>query len=236
VGNSDTGIGGPTLFVDREAGGILASSVRRGAFMPTVLLNGSTYAIDSAPATWHDLLALLDRDLDREGRTVASVRFDGIDEPAFRAPDLLTRALTPADVIEVDVDTPRGLILRALDEASASVPEVAQAAVLLAGQYRGGAHLAQTNQELGTFAETLSHLMALVAAAGQVLQVNLREVDAADGPVADTITQLDAAVTAMLDAHANQDWITLADSLEYDLAPLVPRLRGVIDHLAAVAA
>jgi hypothetical protein len=203
--------------------------------MPNVLLNGSAYALATAPATWHDLLAILDQDLDRQGQTVASVRFDGIDEPAFRAPDLLARPIAPAAVIEVDVDTPKGLILRALDEASASVPEVAAAAVTLAGRYRL-ADVAEANQQLGMFAETLSHLMALVAAAGQVLEVNLREVQAADGPVAETITQLDAAVSTMLEAHAGQDWITLADSLEYDLAPLVSRLRGVIDHLAAVAA
>lgn len=202
--------------------------------MPNVLLNGSTYALATAPATWHDLLAILDQDLDRQGQTVASVRFDGIDEPAFRAPDLLARPLAPAAIIEVDGDTPRGLILRALDEASASAPEVARAAVTLAERYRLS-DVAAANKELGVFAETLSHLMALVAAAGQVLQVNLRDVQAAEGPVAETITQLDTAVSTMLEAHAGQDWITLADTLEYDLGPLVRRLRGVIDHLASVA-
>lgn len=203
--------------------------------MPNVLLNGSAYMPDAAISTWNDLLGTIDTHLDTQGQAVAAVRFDGVDEPGFRDPQTLARPLAPATIVEVESDTPAGLILRGLEEASASVPEIAQAAVALAARYRL-ADVSDADGHLAAFAQALGHLMALVAAASQVLEVNLRDVTAGGASVAETMTRLDAAVTALLEAHAGQDWITLADSLEYDVAPLVGRLREVVEHLASVTA
>lgn len=204
--------------------------------MPNVFLNGSPYALDPVPATWNDLLAGLDRRLEPEGHAIAAVRFDGVDEPEFRAAATLARPLTPSLIVEVDADTQSALILRCLDEAAASIPEIAQAAVDLAANYRL-VDVREANTQLGIFAEALSNLMALVGAAGQVLRVDLLTVPAPEGglPAAEVIPQLDAALKAVAEAHAGQDWITLADSLEYDVAPLVSQLTAVVDHLASTA-
>jgi hypothetical protein len=205
--------------------------------MPNVFLNGSPYALDPAHATWNDLLNGLDRRLETDGLAVAAVRFDGIDEPAFRDPASLARALTPSLIVEIEAESQSALILRCLDEASASIPEIARAAIELAGNYRL-VDVTDANAQLGIFAEALSNLMALVGAAGQVLRVDLLTAPSREGglPASAVIPQLDAALKAVVEAHAGQDWITLADSLEYDVAPLVTQLHAIVDHLASTTA
>jgi hypothetical protein len=202
--------------------------------MPNVFLNGSPYALDPIPATWNDLINGLDRRLETDGLAIAAVRFDGVDEAGFRDAAQLARPLTPSLIVEVDAEPQGALILRCLDEASASIPEIAQAAIDLAANYRL-VDVTEANAQLGIFAEALSNLMALVAAAGQVLRVDLLTAPPRAGGLAaaDVIPQLDAALKALAEAHAGQDWITLADGLEYDVAPLVSHLSGLVDHLAS---
>jgi hypothetical protein len=42
---------------------------------------------------------------------------------------------------------------------------------------------------------------------------------------------LDAQLTPLLEGQQAGDWITVADVLEYDIAPLMPRFDAVIDSL-----
>jgi hypothetical protein len=46
------------------------------------------------------------------------------------------------------------------------------------------------------------------------------------------IRHLNNTIEALLEAHGARDWVTLADVLEHDLAPLMPSLGQVIDALA----
>jgi hypothetical protein len=42
---------------------------------------------------------------------------------------------------------------------------------------------------------------------------------------------LDAQLAPLLEAQRGGDWITVADILEYDLAPLMPRFDAIFDAL-----
>ena len=54
-------------------------------------------------------------------------------------------------------------------------------------------------------------------------------------PGSAVIRHLNNTIEALLEAHAARDWVTLADVLEHDLAPLMPNLGQVIDALAPSA-
>ena len=45
---------------------------------------------------------------------------------------------------------------------------------------------------------------------------------------------LDAQLTPLLEAQRAGDWITVADILEYDIAPLMPRFDAVLDSLRCI--
>jgi hypothetical protein len=74
--------------------------------------------------------------------------------------------------------------------------------------------------------------VALVAAAGQAMHVQLDDIRVDGMPASAVIRHLNNTIEALLEAHGARDWVTLADVLEHDLAPLMPNLGQVIDALA----
>ena len=199
--------------------------------MPRVVLNGEDYAVEPMPGTWSELLTSLDRDLEPRGFLVTAIRLDGIDVPGFRDEAQLGRAITRDAIVEVDASTPSELLDDGLREAARSVTALQQAATALAVGYRQ-VDVTEANTHLATFADTLANLMALVAAAGQVMHTDLETIRIDDTPASAVIRHLNNTIQALLEAHGARDWVTLADVLEHDLAPLMPRVGRVIEALA----
>ena len=59
----------------------------------------------------------------------------------------------------------------------------------------------------------------------------LEQLETREGPAMPLLRALDAQLTPLLEAQAAGDWITVADILEYDVAPLMPRFDAVLDSL-----
>jgi hypothetical protein len=199
--------------------------------MPRVMLNGQDYVVQPMPLNWSELLTSLDRDLEPRGFLVTAIRVDGVDQPGFRDDPRLSGALGRDAIIEVDASTPAELLEDGLREAARSVTQLRQAASALAHGYRQ-TDVSEANTHLATFADTLANLMALVAAAGQAMHVQLDDIRVEGMPGSAVIRHLNNTIEALLEAHGARDWVTLADVLEHDLAPLMPNLGQVIDALA----
>jgi hypothetical protein len=202
--------------------------------MPRVMLNGQDYVVQPTPLNWSELLTSLDRDLEPRGFLVTAIRVDGIDQPDFRDDGRLAGTLGRDAVIEVDATTPAELLEEGLREAARSVAQLRQAATALAAGYRL-VDVSEANMHLATFADTLANLMALVAAAGQAMKVQLDDIRVEGMPGSAVIRHLNNTIEALLEAHGARDWVTLADVLEHDLAPLMTSLGQVIDALVPQA-
>ena len=199
--------------------------------MPRVMLNGQDYVVQPMPLNWSELLTSLDRDLEPRGFLVTAIRVDGVDQPGFRDEHRLTATLDVNAVIEVDASTPSELLEEGLREAARSVTQLQQAASALAAGYRQ-TDVSEANSHLATFADTLANLMALVAAAGQAMHVQLDDIRVEGMPGSAVLRHLNNTIEALLEAHGARDWVTLADVLEHDLAPLMPNLGEMIEALA----
>jgi hypothetical protein len=203
--------------------------------MPRIVVNGQDYAAQPVPGTWSTLLETLDRELEPRGFLVTAVRLDGIDVPGFRDEDLLPRVLARDAIVEVEATTPAELLDEGLQEAARSVNALATAAVALATGYRQ-VDVSQANQHLATFADTLANLMALIAAAGKASHADLDTIRLDGEPASAVVRQLNTTIQELVETHAARDWITLADVLEHDLAPVMGRIGRVIDALRAASA
>jgi hypothetical protein len=199
--------------------------------MPRVMLNGQDYVVQPMPLNWSELLSSLDRDLEPRGFLVTAIRVDGVDQPGFRDEDRLAGVLNRDAIIEIDASTPSELLEEGLTEAARSVTQLRQAATALASGYRQ-TDVSEANTHLATFADTLANLMALVAAAGQAMHVQLDDIRVEGMPGSAVIRHLNNTIEALLEAHSARDWVTLADVLEHDLAPPMPNLGQVIESLA----
>lgn len=204
--------------------------------MSHVLLNGAPYTANPALGSWGDLLDAVDREIASTGTIVGSVRFDGVDEPGFREPAILIRPLETDLIVEIDTEPPHALLGRVLDEAAASLPALGHSALVVAEGFRA-ADVAPASQGLVQLAESLMNLVALVAAASAAAGIPVASLALNGEPVGAALANLDAALGPMLEAQAAHDYITVADALEFDVAPAIAPLATVIEAVreAAVA-
>lgn len=203
--------------------------------MSHVLLNGSPYTPTLSPASWGDLLDLVDREIAASGTIVGSVRFDGVDEPGFREPAILIRRLESDLIVEIDTESPASLLGRVLDEAAGSLPSLEASTRAIADAFRGPDATGAT-QGLVQLAESLMNLVALVAASCAASGLDVDRLTLDGRPVGPVLGALDTALGLVLDAQVARDYVTVADALEHDVAPAIPALRAVIDAVRQSAA
>jgi len=196
----------------------------------TVLLNGTAFVSTTPAPSWGPLLDAVDRHVAPTGEIVAAVRFDGVDEPSFRDDAVLGLVLGSELIVEIDTLHPNDLLGEILDEASRSLPAVAASARELAGVLRG-ANVDSAARGIGQLADAIGKLVQLVVAAATARGVAIETLETREGPAMPLLRALDAQLTPLLDAQRAGDWITIADVLEYDIAPLMPRFEAVIDSL-----
>ncbi len=198
--------------------------------MATVLLNGTAFVPVIPVPNWGPLLDAVDRHVAPSGEIVAAVRFDGVDEPGFRDDAVLGLVLGSELIVEIETLHPNDLLGNVLDEATRSLPAVAASACELATILRG-AEVDAAARGIGQLAETIANLVQLVVAAATARGVALETLETREGPAMPLLRALDAQLTPLLEGQQAGDWITVADVLEYDIAPLMPRFEAVIDSL-----
>jgi hypothetical protein len=184
-------------------------------------------------ATWADLLSQIEADLDARGDVISEVRFDGVELVNYRDDRALRRPLAEVDLIDIDAVPPQELIARGLREALGSIEHLQRGTRDLAIGYRRN-EITESNQRLGVLAEAIGNLITIVGAARNVLGVDLSTTDVDGSVAAAIIGELDTAIAAMGEAAGARDWTTLADLLEFDVEPVLPRIARVIETLATI--
>ena len=191
--------------------------------MPEIFVNQTPRAFEPAPQTWGDLLGILDEYASRDGVMLTAARLDGVDIPAFRDPGVTAQRLASVGRVDVDTATPAAFVRQCLTDSIVSLQQMAAVAIDLSSVYRG-ADVASGHQGLAALALELGGLPSLVAALQGPLQI----------PLAGAGQQLEALGTVLdsiVAAQESEDWLTVADVLEYDLEPAIRGWEGVLAGL-----
>jgi hypothetical protein len=198
----------------------------------TLLINGIATPIRNSLQNWGDLIAFLDNQLAATQDVVTDVRLNGVDEPAFRDPGLCAQPMSTFSLVEVATGEPRALARRCLGEAASAVIDLRLATRDTADRFRL-ANVSGAQEGLQHVSEGLVMVLRIVAAAGLALRRELDSVDG-DGRSLGTLSNdLDAIVQVLLEAQRNEDWIQVADILEYDLNPILSGWHSALTHVAA---
>ena len=202
--------------------------------MTQARLDGQPLARFQETPTWGEVLALVDGTMGGDDRLVMAVRFDGVDQPEFRSPDLLARPLHDTHMVEVETATPAALARLAIAEAAGGLACLADAAATVAASFR------KDNPEtalegLRRLVTSLDTALRLLAAVGLVLRVDLDRFAAGGRPLTELAARMTDLVQQLADAQARSDWIEMADLLEYDLRAALDAWCGVCDALDQVA-
>lgn len=197
--------------------------------MITCAVNGREYEALAGLKTWGQLLDALEQGVGTERAVVTAVRFGGVDQPSFREPVLQTQDLEAGAPIDVDTCRARVLVEEAVEIALNGLAPLAQAAQQTADAFRSH-DLADAHSRLADVVVTLQTLTKLTAA---VSQAGLTPRTArTDDDSATLLERLGQSLEALITAATNEDWTSVADVLEYDMADLLPDWQAVLRALA----
>lgn len=210
--------------------------------MNRITLDDEVLQPEIAWETWGDLLEVVDRRCAAAGTVVTAVRFDGVEQPAFRQVETLQYPLADLAAVEAQTASPTALLLSTIEEACQASTRLAGAAERIGAGFRGF-DISTANDDLVEFAQGLGTMVTLANVLAQAIGVDLQAV-ACDGMTgAEMIGELSTHAGTLVGAQEIGDWITVADVVEYDLVPALGRwpdlfaeLRTAVDRLPAPAA
>jgi hypothetical protein len=205
--------------------------------MTQCLLDHTPEPFDSLLETWGELLETLDVDLESAYRVVTSVRFEGVDQPSYRADDVRGRALADLSVVDVESRPADDLLHNAIMTARDSVAVLAASAIRVADTFRG-LNINEAHTFFGELADAIRQLTWLTAAVATAALVDLSSLSCAppdapssSGPesASQIIDGVGVGLQRLLVWQAAHDWVGAADCLEFDLAPALDRWSTVFD-------
>jgi hypothetical protein len=196
--------------------------------MSICAVNGREYEAAAGLKTWGQLLDALEQGVGTERTVVTAVRFGGVDQPSFREPVLLTQALQTGAPIDVDTCQAQALVDEAVETALNGLARLALAAQQTADAFRSH-DLADAHSRLADVVATLQTLTKLTAALGQAGLTPRTE--RSDDGSATLLERLSQSLESLITAATNEDWTSVADVLEYEVADLLPSWQAVLRAL-----
>ncbi len=200
----------------------------------TLYINGVETPLESAHSCWGDLVAALDRDLAPSNSVVTAVRIDGVDEPAFREPDVCARPLGGISNIAIETGRPEALARLCLGDAVDGLVGLRALTDRAARSFQAG-DVASGQSDLEQLSQGLVTILQIVAAAGIALRGELDRVDEAGRSVATLSKSMDRVITVLVEEQQNQDWVQVADLLLFELDPLLSDWQSFLSRTAAAA-
>ena len=190
--------------------------------MPQIFVNDVPQPVDDPKPTWGDLLATLDDQAAAQGFLLTTARFNGVEEPSFRDPQVTARRLNEIDRVDIETATPAAFLRQCLLDSVGPLHEAADMTARLSAVYRRQ-DVSMGHEGLTALAMELRGLTTLVSMLGGPLQVDLGSFSSNGMTAAEQLAELGQAVDALVTAQESQDWLTVADVLEYDLEPAIRR-------------
>jgi hypothetical protein len=198
--------------------------------MSDVFVDGVSQALGSTSTTWGELLGVLDAEFGARGVLLTGVRFDGVEEPAFREPAVVARPLTAVQRVDVETATPDELLRQSLTEASEAIGQIADEVMRVATMFRRH-ELAPANEGLARLSADLHTFVALMTTLQGPLGISVERLTIDGVSPDEQIARLGGWLESLIGAQASEDWLTVADILEYDIEPVLRAWRTRLDAL-----
>jgi hypothetical protein len=200
--------------------------------MLRLITNGIEESVENTPKSWLELLTRLDLAAVQQGHMVTAVRFDGVDEPTFRTPEVGAKRLRAVRQIEVETANPAVVIDESLAQGAAAIRVLESAAERLSARLRTG-RAEPVLREFDEFVDATRSVATILITAAVGFGVELTEIPWADRHAAVQLDELTALLISLVDARQARDWAVAADILEYDVHPMLSTCVDVFDDLRA---
>jgi hypothetical protein len=192
--------------------------------MTQLAFNGNNLPVDPALHTWQELLTVLESRQLNENEVIASVHFDGDEVLNFRREDALNVRLSVVQEVRVEAMGQREMLRGAIQEAETYLPTLRASMLSVAELFRSE-RLDQANTQLQELFNGMKMLVALLRG----MELSLSGVAAAsESKVEQALRQMGATLEDQIKAQTQNDWMLLADILEYDLVPCLQAFDEIL--------
>jgi hypothetical protein len=198
--------------------------------MIRLMLNDSELPMAIVPARWGELLTGLEKSANERGEVVTAVRFDGVDEPTFGEPAAFDRALDDVQLIELETATPSDLLDDALAQGALASEALAAAAGQIGTAFRG-ADITGANLRMAEFGNGIRSIVWILTTAAAARHLSLDLMVSNGRSLSDQLVELTDQLASIVEAQQAEDWLTVADILEYDFKPSLLAWQLVFEGL-----
>jgi len=185
---------------------------------------------DLSRKTWGELLQTLDDNLGSSHRVVTAVRFDGVDQPSFRMPELAAVGLSTFSRVEVETDATVDVLAETAETARTGIAVVARSVREVAEEFRG-VEVGTANARLAEVGGVIRQLTLLTTALAQAAGINLADLPCRSMSGAELVDAVSLRLEQLVVAQEARDWYAVADCLEYELAPALDSWRLIFDSI-----
>lgn len=198
----------------------------------TVEINGRETIVGNHMKTVGDLVTFVDGALAAHGEVVTVLRLDEVDETAFRDPDVCSQDLSAFRTVRVESGSPQALARRCLGDAAQALGSLSRASHEAADLFRGY-DVTPARAMLEQVSQGLMAVLRIVSAASLALRRELDGVGADGKSIASLSADLDRILQDLVASQHNEDWLQIADILQYDLSPVLDGWECALTEVAA---
>jgi hypothetical protein len=192
--------------------------------MSRLVFNETSLPLGPALRTWQDLLSHLESQSLSRDEVITSVQFDGDDISNFRDEEALTTDLSPIEEVRVRAMARDELMRETIVEAEAYLRNLEAAAVNVAEMFR----CQQLNQANKGLQELLSGIKLYVALL-RGMDLSVSGLAGTCEPIDKVLDPMAATLQEQIKAQGRQDWMLVADILEYELAAQLTAFEEVLN-------
>ena len=194
--------------------------------MSRLVFNETAMPLGPALRTWQDLLAHLESQRLGRDEMITSVQFDGDDIANFRDEQILTTDLAGIEEIRVRSMARDELMRETITEAEAYLRNLEAAAVNVAEMFRCQ-QLTQANSSLQELLSGIKLYVALLRG----MDLSVAGTAGTCEPIDKVLDPMAATLQEQIKAQGQQDWMLVADILEYELATQLTAFEEVLNGL-----
>jgi hypothetical protein len=196
--------------------------------MAQLELNGINFPISPSFNTWQDLLDDLETHRISKGKAISTVCFDGVEVPNFKKSEILIRALNTIGQIKIDIVNMQDIIQQAIRDVEGFKITIESSMIDIAEIFRRQ-QINKANPKLSELFQALKMFISLLK--GLELSLQGQEAQAAVDSVDNQVVELEPVVQAVIDAQNQNDWILLADIVEFELLAAISGFEKTIQAL-----
>lgn len=185
--------------------------------------------VDGA-ATVEDALQQVQAEFGPLGRMVVSVRCDGKEIPANEMAKTLVQPIDSFERVDVVTGTKEGLVIEAMTQATACIGDTEETCKKVAELLKQG-DTVEATQMLGKCLLVWQQIHEAVGKSIEMLSLDPDGITAGGESLIDIVARPKTALLEMRDALQAQDYVLLADILEFEISEAIESWRTIIAEL-----